>query len=177
MEYFIHPIQSRFLDEDYERLYRAETNMGRLVNYFSILAIFIACLGLFGLASFTAEQRTKEIGIRKVLGASVPVLTFSMCQDFLKLVLAANILAWPAAYYAMNGWLDNFAYRTGLSYSTFILAGFMAIIIAIFTVGYQALKPHGQTRSIRSGMNEISGRRSRLIRQRRTCLRQAAVET
>jgi hypothetical protein len=134
------PFEYRFLDEDYDNLYKAEANMGRLVNYFSILAIFIACLGLFGLASFTAEQRTKEIGIRKVLGASVPVLTVSMCKEFIKLVLVANILAWPAAYYAMNGWLNNFAYRTALSYDTFVLAGFLAIIIAIITVGYQALK-------------------------------------
>lgn len=140
MEYFIHPIQSRLLDEDYERLYRAETNMGRLVNYFSILAIFIACLGLFGLASFTAEQRTKEIGIRKVLGSTNRSIVYLLSKNFALLVLLANFIAWPIAYYVLDKWLQEFAYHINISFTTFLISGFLALSIALLTTGYQALK-------------------------------------
>jgi ABC-type antimicrobial peptide transport system permease subunit len=98
-----------FLEEDYDRLYRAEERMGTLLNYFAVLAVFVACLGLFGLASFATEQRTKEIGIRKVLGASVSRIVLLLSKDFLKLVIIANILAWPVAYYFVNAWLQDFA--------------------------------------------------------------------
>ena len=135
-----YPFEYNFLDEAYDRIYRAEENLGSLVNYFSVLAIFIACLGLFGLASFTAEQRSREIGIRKVLGASVPGLTVSMCREFIKLVVIANVLAWPIAYYALQNWLEGFAYRTDIDWGLFVLTGVLALVIATFTVSYQAVK-------------------------------------
>ncbi len=129
-----------FLDQDLDRLYRAEQRMGRIFNAFALLAIFISCLGLYGLAAFTAEQRTKEIGIRKVLGASVSSVVSLLSKDFLKLVLLANILAWPLAGYVMHQWLQNFAYRIDLSWGIFALAGVAALLIALFTVSFQAIK-------------------------------------
>ena len=113
---------------------------GGLLKYFSILAVFIACLGLFGLASFTAEQRTKEIGIRKVLGASAPQITLLLCREFFVLVLLANIISWPVAYFVMRNWLQDFAYRTGLSVITFALTMVLALVIALLTVSFQAIK-------------------------------------
>ena len=107
---------------------------------FSILAILIACLGLLGLAAFVTEQRTKEIGIRKVLGASLPSLLFMLSKEFLKWVLIANIIAWPIAYYAMNNWLKDFAYRININLWIFALAGFIALIIALLTVSSHAIK-------------------------------------
>ncbi len=104
------------------------------------MAIFIASLGLFGLASFTAEQRTKEIGIRKALGASVSEIILLLSKEFTKWVLVANIIAWPIAYLAMNRWLQNFAYRINIGLGTFILAALLALVIALLTVGYQAIR-------------------------------------
>ena len=104
------------------------------------LAIFIACLGLFGLASFTAEQRTKEIGIRKALGASVSNIVIRLSMEFTKWVLVANIIAWPIAYFAVDRWLQNFAYRISIGIGTFITAALSAFVIAWLTVGYQAIK-------------------------------------
>ena len=135
-----YPFDYGFLDDSFDRLYRAEENLGRLVNYFSILAVFIACLGLFGLASFTAEQRVCEIGIRKVLGATTPGLVFSLCAEFVKLVLISNVLAWPVAYYAARNWLDGFAYRISIGWGIFVMTGLLALIIAVLTVSYQAIK-------------------------------------
>ena len=135
-----YPFEYRFLDYDFENYYRSEERMGDLLKYFSILAVFIACLGLFGLASFTAEQRTKEIGIRKVLGASAPQITLLLCREFFVLVLLANIISWPVAYYAMYKWLQGFAYRTNIGIFTFILSAALALIIALLTVSYQAIK-------------------------------------
>jgi ABC-type antimicrobial peptide transport system permease subunit len=130
-----------FLEEDYDQLYRTEERMGTLLNYFAILAVFIACLGLFGLASFTTEQRTKEIGIRKVLGASVSRIILLLSKDFLKLVLIANILSWPLAYYLVTTWwLQNFAYRTSINWLIFILSGVFSILIALITVSVQSAK-------------------------------------
>jgi len=123
------PFNYHFLDEDYDNLYRAEERMGTLLNYFSILAVFIACLGLFGLASFTTEQRTKEIGIIMLLG-----------KDFAKLVLIANIIAWPIAYYVMTNWLQDFAYRININWLIFLLTGVLSVFIALVTVSYQAAK-------------------------------------
>ena len=111
-----------------------------MFTVFSLLAIFVACLGLLGLASFTAEQRTKEIGIRKVLGASVPGIMLLLSKEFVKLVLIANIIAWPIAYYIMGDWLQNFAYRTHIEADTFVLGGLLALAIALLTVSYQALR-------------------------------------
>ena len=112
----------------------------KIFGYFTFLAIFIACLGLFGLASFTAEQRTKEIGVRKVLGASVSNIIFLLSKEFLKWVVIANLIAWPVAWYALSSWLENFAYRTNIGIWVFILSGAVAVIIAILTVGFQAVK-------------------------------------
>ena len=114
--------------------------MGEIFLTFSFLAIFVACLGLFGLASFTAEQRTKEIGIRKVLGASVSSIVQLLSREFVKLVGVANLIGWPIAYYAMDRWLQDFAYRIDLGIGMFILGGVLALAIALLTVGYQAVK-------------------------------------
>ena len=129
-----------FLDESFDSQYRAEERLSTIFSYFTLFAIFIACLGLFGLASFTAEQRTKEIGIRKVLGASVYGIVILLSKEFAKWVLIANIIAWPVAYYAMNKWLQDFAYRINMGVWIFILAGAFALIIALLTVSYQAVK-------------------------------------
>jgi putative ABC transport system permease protein len=108
--------------------------------FIAIIAIFISCLGLFGLASFSCEQRTKEIGIRKVLGASITNVMVMLTKDFTKWVLLANIIAWPIAWYVVNKWLQNFAYRIDMTIWPFILAGFSALAIAIGTVSWQAIK-------------------------------------
>jgi len=134
------PFDYRFLDEDFDRMYRTETSMSQLVKYFAILAIIIASLGLFGLASFTAEQRMKEIGIRKVLGASVQNLVLLMTGQFTKWVLIADLIAFPAAYYIMKKYLEQYAYRIELSFSVFLLAGILALVVALLTVGFQAIK-------------------------------------
>ncbi len=135
-----YPMDYRFLEEDLEWMYRIETGMSQLLKYFSILAIIIACLGLLGLASFTAEQRTREIGIRKVLGASVSDLVLLLSGQFTKWVLLANLIAFPAAYLLLNKYLENYAYRIDLGILPFILAGFMALLIAWITVSFQAVK-------------------------------------
>jgi putative ABC transport system permease protein len=129
-----------FFNDDFARLYTSEQRTGSIFSVFSVLAIFIACLGLLGLAAYTAEQRTKEIGIRKVLGASVSEIIFMLTKEFTKWVLIANIIAWPIAYFFMNEWLENFAYRISLSIWVFVLAGISALLIAVLTVSYQAVK-------------------------------------
>jgi putative ABC transport system permease protein len=118
----------------------AEQRLGKIFLIFSILTIFIACIGLLGLAAFATEQRTKEIGIRKVLGASVPNLVTLLSKDFSKWVLLANLIAWPAAYFAMNEWLQDFAYRVNIGWWVFALAGGLALLIALLTVSSQAIK-------------------------------------
>ncbi|MCK4645109.1 MAG: ABC transporter permease [Candidatus Aminicenantes bacterium] len=135
-----YPFEYRFLIEDFEWYYRSEERMGGLLKYFAILAVFIACLGLFGLASFTAEQRTKEVGIRKVLGASTRQITLLLCKEFFVLVLLSNIISWPVAYFIMKNWLQGFAYRSNLGVATFVLAIGLALIIALLTVSFQAVK-------------------------------------
>ncbi|UCC38545.1 MAG: ABC transporter permease [Candidatus Aminicenantes bacterium] len=135
-----YPIEYRFLDERLDRMYRAEERIGTLLKYFAILAVFIACLGLFGLASFTAEQRTKEVGIRKVLGASVSQIAVLLCKEFFVLVLLANAIAWPAAYFLMRNWLQNYAYRTGLELIIFLAAMSAALAVAIISVSFQAIR-------------------------------------
>ncbi len=134
------PFDYFFLDDDYDKLYRAEKQIGTLFGLFSILAIFVASLGLFGLASFTAQLRIKEIGIRKVLGASVSNLVLMLSKEFALLVGIANLIAWPIAYYAMHRWLQDFAYRIDLEIWAFVLSGFLALFIALTTVSYQAYK-------------------------------------
>ena len=129
-----------FLDASVDAQYRTEERLGKIFTYFSMLAIFIACLGLFGLVSFTAEQKTKEIGIRKVLGAPVPGIVFLLSKEFTKWVIAANLLAWPIAYFVMNKWLQNFAFRISIGIGSFLLAASIALLIALITVSYQSLK-------------------------------------
>jgi putative ABC transport system permease protein len=129
-----------FLDEQIARFYEKEQLTGRLVNLFSGLAIFIACLGLFGLAAFTAQQRTKEIGIRKVLGATVGNIVGLLTKDFLKLVFIAFLVAAPVAGYVMQGWLQDFAYQVSLGWEVFAVAGAVALLIAVLTVSFQAVK-------------------------------------
>ncbi|WP_367120209.1 ABC transporter permease, partial [Spirosoma sp. 48-14] len=129
-----------FLDEFLNTLYRSEQRTAQVVLVFSALAILIACLGLFGLAAFTAEQRTKEIGVRKVLGASVSSIVGLLSKDFLKPVLIAILLASPIAWWAMNQWLADFAYRVNIQWWVFALAGLLAIGIALLTVSFQSIK-------------------------------------
>ncbi len=135
-----YPFEYHFLDETFERQYKSETLVGELAKYFSILAVFISCLGLFGLAAFTAEQRTKEIGIRKVLGASVADLVALLSKEFIKLVGVAFVLASPLAWYAVHQWLQKFAYREEIAWWVFVLAGGLAVLIAVLTVSFQSLK-------------------------------------
>jgi len=134
------PFEYHFLDEAYDKLYRTEQRMGTLFNYFTVLAILISCLGLFGLASFMAEKRTKEIGIRKVLGASLSGIVVLLNKQFIKWVLIANLVSWPIAYYAMSKWLQGFAYRINLGLGTFALAALVALVISVMTVSYQSVK-------------------------------------
>ncbi len=129
-----------FFDEDFDCLYKTEMRLGKIFIIVTSLAIFIACLGLFGLAAFTAEQRTKEIGIQKVLGASAGEIIFLLTKEFSSWVLLANIFAWPIAWYAMHKWLQNFAYRVALLPWPFFLAGLLAFLIALLTVGYKAIR-------------------------------------
>jgi putative ABC transport system permease protein len=134
------PFSYNFLDEDFDRLYRAEERLGKLFSSFTFLAIFVACLGLFGLAAFTTERRTKEIGIRKVLGASVRDVLLLLSKDFSKLVAFAFVVASPFAFFAMNAWLQNFAYRIDSSMTTFLLCGILVLLVALITVSSQALR-------------------------------------
>ncbi|NDU97626.1 ABC transporter permease [Spirosoma terrae] len=135
-----YPFAYRFADESFREQYKSETLVGKLANYFAVIAIFIACLGLFGLAMFTAEQRTKEIGVRKVLGASVPSIVALLSKDFLKLVLIAIGIASPLAWWAMYNWLSDFAYRVDIEWWVFVLAGLVAVAIAQLTVSFQSIK-------------------------------------
>jgi putative ABC transport system permease protein len=134
------PFEYVFLDEDFAKLYYFDRKVAELMGYFTFLSVFITCLGLFSLVAFSTEQRTKEIGIRKILGATIPNILFLLTKDFTKGVLVANIIAWPVAYYAMFRWLQNFAYRTNIGITTFILSATIALLIAIITVSYQSIK-------------------------------------
>jgi putative ABC transport system permease protein len=134
------PFSYRFLNESFNEMYRAEQRVGKIALIFSVLAIFIACLGLFGLATFIAEQRTKEIGIRKVLGASVQGIVQMLSKDFIKLVTIAFVFAAPLAWWAMHSWLRDFAYRIDIEWWMFAAAGLGALLIALITVSFQAIK-------------------------------------
>jgi putative ABC transport system permease protein len=129
-----------FVDESLERLYVAEQKTNVVSIIFSSVAIFIACIGLFGLAAFVAEQRTKEIGIRKVLGATVGQVVLLLSREFAVWVLISNVIAWPVAWYVMNRWLENFAFHTEMSLSYFLIAGIITFLIASITVGFHAVK-------------------------------------
>jgi ABC-type antimicrobial peptide transport system permease subunit len=135
-----YPFEFRFFDEDFDTMYRADERMGSLLKIFSGLAVIIACLGLFGLASFTAEQRTKEIGVRKVLGASAPGIVLLLSKEFATWVVVADLLAWPVAYFVMKGWLRSFAYKAGMAWWLFAAAGAVALVVAMITVSFQAIR-------------------------------------
>jgi putative ABC transport system permease protein len=134
------PFEYQFLDESVQKQYVSEITLGNIINSFTLMAILISSLGLFGLASFSAEQRSKEIGIRKVLGASVSGIVQLLSKDFLKLVIISFVIATPIASWAMNKWLAAFVYRVSVSWWMFALAGLIAILIALFTVSFQAIK-------------------------------------
>ncbi|MFC2168997.1 ABC transporter permease [Acidobacteriota bacterium] len=135
-----YPISYTYLDERLNELYRSEARMMQMFGYFSLLAIFIACLGLFGLISFTTTQRTKEIGIRKVLGASVLSIVCLLSGDLTKFVLIANVLSWPIVYFFMNRWLNNFAYRVPIDWKVFALSASLTFVISLVTVSYQSIR-------------------------------------
>ncbi len=134
------PLEYFFIDESFNNQYRSDQQFGNVFGLFAAFSVFISCLGLFGLAAFMAEQRTKEIGIRRILGASASGIVFLLSKEFTKWVLVANIIAWPVAFYAMNRWLQNFAYRTSMGVGIFILSGLLAFLIAVITVSYQSIK-------------------------------------
>jgi putative ABC transport system permease protein len=134
------PIEYFFLDETFAQLYKEETNFQKLFIVLAVLSIVIACLGLFGLAVFTAQQRTKEIGIRKVLGASVASITTMLSKDFLELIIISIVIATPLAWWAMHAWLQNYAYRIQINGWIFSVAALLSVIIAMITVSFQAIK-------------------------------------
>lgn len=134
------PFQYVFLDEHLSRMYEGEDRLIQLFSYFTGMIIFIACLGLFGLASFTAEKRRREIGIRKVLGATISQIVLLLSTEFSRWVILANVIAWPLAWYFMSRWLENFAYRIQINLFNFVIAGLAALVIALFTVSFQAFR-------------------------------------
>jgi putative ABC transport system permease protein len=134
------PFSYRFLDESFSNMYRAEQQVGRVAIAFAIIAVIIACLGLFGLATYMAEQRTKEIGVRKVLGATVNNIVMMLSRDFLILIMLASVLAFPVAWWAMYKWLQDFQYRINVGWWIFIVSGLMAMLVALLTISFQAIK-------------------------------------
>lgn len=135
-----YPFEFSFLDNDYKALYAAEERIGSLSSYFAGLAIIISCLGLFGLAAFTAQKRQKEIGIRKVVGASVSSITSMLSKDFLKLVLLSLVIAFPVSWWLMDNWLQTFAYRTSISYTVFLIVSVSVVLIALSTISFHTIK-------------------------------------
>ena len=133
-------IRYSFLDDKFALMYADVQRMGRIFSSFALLAIVIACLGLFALTSYMTLQRTKEIGIRKVLGASISNVAATLSRNFLTLVVLSNIIAWPVAFYFMNKWLQDFAYRINISIWMFFLSGVLALSIAFLTIGWQAIR-------------------------------------
>jgi putative ABC transport system permease protein len=134
------PFEYSFLDEDFQKNYEAENHLSAIVGYFTIIAILISCLGLFGLATFSAEQRIKEIGVRKVLGASVTGIVALLSKDFLKLVAISVVVASPIAWWVMHKWLQDFAYRTNISWMVFVITTVLALLIALITISFQAIR-------------------------------------
>jgi putative ABC transport system permease protein len=134
------PFEYSFLDEDFQKNYEAESRLASIVGYFTVIAILISCLGLFGLATFSAEQRTKEIGVRKVLGASVTGIVALLSKDFLKLVAISIVVASPIAWWVMHKWLQDFAYRINISWMVFAITTIVALAIALITISFQAIK-------------------------------------
>jgi len=135
-----YPFEYQFLDDHFNEVYKADNQVSKIVGILAGLAIFISCLGLFGLASHSAEKRVKEIGVRKVLGASVQRIVLLLSGNFLKLVLIANIIAWPLAWYAMHKWLSGFAYRIDVTWITFVIVAVVSVLIALITISFQSIK-------------------------------------
>jgi putative ABC transport system permease protein len=135
-----YPIEYKFLDENFEQMYHGEDKLKSLLEIFTAIAVFVGCIGLFGLAAYTAERRRKEVGIRKVLGASVQSVVMLLAKDFILLVVASVIIASPIANYFMQKWLENFAYRIHISWWIFVIAAIGALGIAFLTVSFQAIK-------------------------------------
>ena len=135
-----HPFTYTFVDDRFDRLYQSEMQLQRIFRSFASLAVFVACLGLFGLVSFTAEQRTREIGIRKILGASEAGIVGMFSKEIVLWMMIANIIAWPVTYLFMREWLEGFAYHTIIQIGTFILSGLVTLGIALLTVSYQAIR-------------------------------------
>lgn len=135
-----YPIDYSFFNQKIDKIYKSDQKFASIIYYFSALVILIACVGLFGLISFSVEQRIKEIGIRKVLGASVAGVSVLLSKEFIRLVVIANFIAWPAAYFIMNKWLEDFAYKVQIGVSVFLIAGLVVLAIAIITVSFQAIK-------------------------------------
>ena len=146
------PFEFSFMDEAFDAQYKAEDRLSKILNVFTAFAVLIASLGLFGLATFMAVRRTKEIGVRKVLGASVQNITLLLSKDFIKLVLLAIVIASPISWWAVNSWLQNFAYRVNIEWWMFGVAGLFGLLIALFTVSFQAVKAAiaNPSRSLRS---------------------------
>jgi putative ABC transport system permease protein len=134
------PFDYYFLDRNFDAQYQTDERLNKIIGYFTILAIFVACLGLYGMASFMAEQRFKEIGIRKTLGASVSSIVILLNKEVTKLIIIANVIAIPIAYYVLNRWLESFAYRTGISTLTFVLSTVIVLVIGYATIAYQSIK-------------------------------------
>jgi ABC-type antimicrobial peptide transport system permease subunit len=135
-----YPVEYKFVDDTFSKLFTTETLIGKLAGIFALLAILISCMGLFGLSAYTAEIRTKEIGIRKVLGASTSGLAGLLTKDFIKLVAISCLIAFPIAWWTMKNWLDSYHYRIDISWTVFVAAGILALIIAMLTVSFQAIK-------------------------------------
>jgi putative ABC transport system permease protein len=135
-----YPFEYQFLDDHFDEVYKADNQKSQIVGILAGLAIFISCLGLFGLASYSAEKRVKEIGVRKVLGASVQRIVLLLSGNFLKLVLIANIIAWPLAWYAMHVWLSDYAYRINITWITFVIVAVVSVLIALLTISFQSIK-------------------------------------
>ena len=135
-----YPFEYSFFDESFERAYRSEKRLAKIFKVFSLVIVFVACMGLIGLAAFSAQRRTKEIAVRKTFGASIKAIILLISKDFIKLVLYANIFSWPFAWYFMNKWLETFAYRSGINAWMFLIPGIASVLIAVFTVSFQAVK-------------------------------------
>jgi putative ABC transport system permease protein len=148
----LYPLEYSFMDVAFDNMYKGEMRIEKIFALFSVIAIFISCLGLFGLAAFTTLQRVKEIGVRKVMGASVGQIVILLSSEFMKLVFIALLIAIPVSYYGMQNWLNDFAYRINVDWSIFALSGVISIVIALLTVGYQTIKAAqaNPSRSLRS---------------------------
>jgi putative ABC transport system permease protein len=134
------PFEYRFLDDDYNKLYNSELRLGKIMNLFASIAIILACLGLFGLSAYAAQQRIKEIGVRKVLGASVANIVFVLSKDFIKLSAIAILIAFPVAWWAMNHWLQNYQYRVNIEWWVFVITGIATVLLALLTISFQSIK-------------------------------------